>query len=168
MLRKETVLAAILGFATFGHNALAQEVFSFYATGLEPVVIPQVPGNDVFIVTDVATKNTGIIYELEQVGGNNPGLKALVNHISGIAPHTGFTSGLRLESGASLVARRTTAGQSINITISGYIRGPSTAGIPALGNVGLGFLIATLAAGGGWVISKRKAFDSALVEGIQR
>ena len=37
----------------------------------------------------------------------------------------------------------------------------STAGIPAVGNIGLGILIATLIAAGGWVISRRTGFTVA-------
>ncbi len=32
---------------------------------------------------------------------------------------------------------------------------------PAVGNVGLGILIATIAAAGGWVLSRRKGFERA-------
>ncbi len=68
-----------------------------------------------------------------------------------------FTTGIPF-SGGSVITAQDNFGLR-EITLSGYI--PGTSGIPAVGGVGLGILIATIAAAGGWILSRRTGFTRA-------
>ncbi len=68
-----------------------------------------------------------------------------------------WNSGIKFEAGDEIGYTGSLSG----ITLSGYIPSPTVNGtIPAVGNVGLGIMVASLAAAGGWVLSRRKGMPA--------
>ena len=151
MLRKASFLAGVLfvGQVAFGQNT----VHSFtraVSNGDSMGTVP--PGG--FVLTDIvlypATSDNLSFFEAHAKLYVTP--RDADSAVS-------FQSGITFAPNSEILVSRPVGIQ--RITLIGYIPGPSTAGIPAVGGVGLGILIATIAAAGGWILSRRTGFTRA-------
>ncbi len=160
MSRLTSVAVAVLLSAAvaYGRGEIVSYSKDIQGTG---VIVASADNPDGFVLTDVLLAVSDNNVEFYQGTVHPDGRKLYLEQTWAKEYH--FESGIAFDPGSVVTVKVQSSGFAV-VTISGYVPCPSPCwqpSIPAVGNVGLGILIATIAAAGGWVLSRRKGFERA-------